>query len=151
MLLIGIMVILGSMSYAGDMSFDHFKNLVTKKEVVPKGFTQNKSRTFDMKSVFHVEFKGDEKKMEMISISLFPKKNEFSELDKMRKPESYKYKDRPALYTDGEKAGMASFSLILKNKKGTLSINHRVFGGKFLGKADFEKLVEKIGLDNLEK
>lgn len=145
-----IIFALGSAIVAGELSFEDFKKLVIK-DVVPDGFTQNKSRTFNMKSAFHVEFKGDEEKMEMISITLFPNKNEFSEMDKLRKPEPYKYKDRPALFSDGNKVGMGSFSLILKNKKGTLSINHRVFGGKFLDKAGFEKIVEKIGLENLEK
>ena len=46
---------------------------------------------------------------------------------------------------------MATFSLILKNKRGKLQISHRVFGGKFLDRAGFEKIIEKIGLDNLEK
>ncbi|MCK4943140.1 MAG: hypothetical protein KAS65_06160 [Candidatus Aminicenantes bacterium] len=145
-----ILFILGSFVDAGELSFENFEKLITKN-VVLAGFTLNKSRTFDMKSSFHVEFKGDEEKAEMIAITLFLKWDEFSKMDKLGKPELYKFKDRPALFSDGNKAGMASFSLILKNKKGKLTINHRVFGGKFLGKADLEKIVEKIGLKNLEK
>ncbi len=145
-----MLFVLGSFVDAGELSFEDFKKLVTK-DVVPNGFTLNKSRTFDMKSAFQVEFKGDEEKAEMISIFLFPGTDKFSMMDKAGKPDSYNFKDRPALFADGNKAGMASFTLILKNKKGKLAINHRVFGGKFLDKADLEKMVDKIGLENLEK
>lgn len=148
--LICVLFALGSFVDGGELSFKDFKKLVTN-DVVPDGFTLDKSRIFDMKSMFHVEFKGDEEKAEMISISLFPGKDEFSTSDKLRKPESYNYKDRPALFSDGNKAGIAVFSLILKNKKGKLSIHHRVFGGKFLEKVELEKMAEKIGLEDLEK
>ena len=150
-LLICMLIALGSFVNAGELTFEDFKKLVTKN-VIPDGFTLDKSRTFDMKSSFRMEFKGDEEKMEMISVWLFPTTVKFSQMDlKVGKPESYKYKDRPALFTDGNKAGMAGFKMLLNNNKGKLAISHRVFGGKFLGKADFEKMVEKIGLENLEK
>jgi len=145
-----ILFVLGNFVSAGELSFEDFKKLATK-DVVPEGFTLNKSRTFDMKSSFYVEFKGDEEKGEMISIALLLGTDKFSEMEKAGKPEFYGYKDHSALFSDGNKAGMAGFSLILKNKKGKLTISHRVFGGKFLGKADLEKMVDKIGLENLEK
>lgn len=149
--LICILFTLGSFVKAGELSFEDFKKLLTK-DVLPNGFTLDKSRTSDTKSSFRVEFKGDEEKMEMISIWLFPTTVKFSQMDlNVGKPESYNYKDRPTLFIDGDKSGMASFKLLLKNNKGKLIIHHRVFGGKFLGKADFEKMVEKIGLENLEK
>jgi hypothetical protein len=144
-----ILFVLGSFVDAGEMSFESFKTLITKN-VVLDGFILNKSRTFGSKSYFQVEYKGDEEKAEMISISLYPAEK-FSILDKAGKPESYNFKGRSALFADGDKAGMASFILILKNKKGKLSISHRVFGGKFLSKADLEKMVDKIGPENLEK
>jgi hypothetical protein len=148
--LVGILFILGGFAEAGELSFKEFKKLVTK--VVPDRFTLDKSRTSETKSSFRVEFKGDEQKMEMISIWLFPTTAKFSQMDlQVGKPESYTYKESPALFIDGDKAGMASFKLLLKNNKGKLTIHHRVFGGKFLGKADFEKMVEKIGLEKLEK
>jgi hypothetical protein len=145
-----IMLAMGSIAASGELTYEEFKQLV--KEVVPDGFTLNKSRTSNMRSSFRVEFKGDEKKMEMISVWLFPTTTQFSQMDqKVGEPESYTFKDRPALFTDGDKAGMAGFKLLLNNKKGKLTISHRVFGGTFLKKADFEKMVEKIGLENLEK
>jgi hypothetical protein len=149
--LVSMLIVLGSVVNAGELSFEDFKNLVTKN-IVLDGFALDKSRTFDMKSSFRMEFKGDEEKMEMISIWLFPATIKFSQQDlKVGKPESYKYQGRSALYSDGNKAGMAGFKLLLNNNKGKLAISHRVFGGKFLGKADFEKIVEQIGLENLEK
>lgn len=150
-LLVGIFFIMGTMVQAGEISFEDFKALVTRN-VVPSGFTLNTSRTSGSKFSFRVEWKGNEEKMEMISISLFPGVDKFSEMSlKAGNPESYQYKNRPALYMDGEKAGMAGYNLILKGKKGKLSIHHRVFGGTFLKKADFEKMLEKIGLEKLEK
>lgn len=149
--LAGIFFILGAMAHAGEISFEDFKALVTK-DVVPSGFTLDTSRTSGNKYSFRVEYKGDESKMEMISISLQLGVEKFSQIDlKVGDPESYTYKDRPALYKDGEKVGMAGYSLILKNKRGKLVFSHRVFGGTFQKKADFEKMVDKIGLEKLEK
>ena len=150
MFMVGFLFILGSFVNAEVLSFKDYKELITKN-VTLKGFTLNKSRTSGRISWYRVEFKGDEEKMEMISISLYHGIEKFSGVDKAGKPEAYNFKGRPALFSDGNKAGMASFGLILKNKKGKLAISHRVFGGKFLNKADLEKIIEKIGLDNLEK
>ena len=149
-ILVCILFALGGYVVAGELSYEDFKKLVTK-DVAPDGFTLDESRVMNVRSMFHAEYKGDEQKAEMISISLYPGKVDFSEMDKLRKPEPYKYKDRPALYSDGNKAGIAVLTLILKNKAGKLSIHHRVFGGEFLDKAGLEKIAEKIGLENFEK
>jgi len=148
--LLSILFILGSFVDAGEMSFENFKTLITKNFFLD-GFTLNKSRTFGSKSYFQVEYKGDEEKAEMISISLHQGIDKFNEMDKAGKPESYNFNGRPVLFSDGDKAGMASFSMILKNQKGKLTISHRIFGSKFLSKADLEKMVDKISLENLEK
>jgi len=148
--LVGFMILCCVSVSAEEMTFDRFKKLVSV-DVVPKGFTRDESRLMDMRSSFQAEFKGDESKMEKITIRLSLRKSELTQIDKLGDPELYKYKDRPALYKDGKKMGMAGFILILRNRKGKLTISHRVFGGKFLDKAGFEKIIEKIGLDNLEK
>ena len=145
-----ILFVLGSFVDAGELSFENFKKLLTKN-IVPDRFTLNKSRTFGSKSMYQVEYSGDKDKMEMISFFLLLGVEEFSELDKAGNTESYNFKGRAALFVDGDKAGMAGFVMILKNKAGKLMINHRVFGGKFLGKADLEEMVNAIGLENLEK
>jgi len=145
-----ILLIFGACLNAGEISFDDFHNLI-KKDILPAGFTLNKSRTRDMRSSYRVQYDGDKSKMEMISFWLIRGKEEFSEMDKAGGPEIYTWQGRSVLYADGNKAGMAGIIVILKNKKGKLSISHRVFGGKFLGKSDLEKMFVKIGLENLEK
>lgn len=145
-----ILFVLGSFVDAGEMPFEDFKKLIIK-DVVPARFTLDKSMTSGSKFFYRVEFKGDQEKAEMISISLHSGIDKFNEMDKAGKPESYDFKDRSTLYADGNKVGMTTFSMILNNKKGKFSISHRVFGGKFLSRAELEKMVEKIGLENLEK
>ncbi|MGB6866091.1 MAG: hypothetical protein WBE11_10405 [Candidatus Aminicenantaceae bacterium] len=145
-----ILLIFGVFLNAGEISFDDFRNLI-KKDILPAGFTLNESRTSGSRFSYRVEYEGDKAKGEMISFSLYPGIEEFSEMDKAGDPESYNFKGRSALFADGNIEGMAGFSMILKNKKGKLEIHHRVFGSKFLSKADLEEIVIKIGLENLEK
>ena len=144
-----ILIFFSGIASAEEMTFERYKNLVTE-DVMPDGFKLNKSRTMNMRSSFRVEFTGDESKMEMISIWLTLGKKMITEVEKMGKPELFKYKGREGMYRDGNKAGIGAYILILKNEKGKLLISHRVFGGKFLDKAGFEKIIENIGLDKLE-
>jgi hypothetical protein len=52
---------------------------------------------------------------------------------------------------DASDTGLSSLVIILDNKKGRLTISHRVMGGKAKSLAEFQKLLEKINLDEWDR
>ncbi len=134
---------------SADEFFNAFKSSVQK--IVPAKFILNEGRSWGRNPSYRLEFNGDKDKMEILVFSLSKKATTFSEIDKAGNPESYTWEGRPAIFADGNKAGMGTLSVILKNNGGKFTISHRIFGGTFLTKAEMEGLLTRIGLEQFEK
>jgi hypothetical protein len=144
-----VILISGFNLSAGELTFDEYKEILSN--AAPEGFTLDESRSRGSKFNYTVVFIGDKSKMETLTFSFFPGKEDFTSADLAGDLERGEVQGRKAIFKEGSVSSPSSLVIILDEKAGRIEVKHRVFGKKPKTSSELAEVFSDILLEDLEK